>query len=194
LRDCEEEMKKKKIVKTPSLFSMGWIKVAKRADTVVKEPTQVPCPGITEADDARITKYLKRTGILGGGGRSLTVISKEKFKKLFTKLKFAKSRKTVVDIQMHEWKWRNDHGNLRVYSTSCQKNVPARSTNSSSKRPKPCLPCITVLQSKAFKNAIRVPIPSDQNYKFVNFRFRNKLLGRIFGHTVGVKHIIEDDV
>ena len=194
LRDCEE-MKKKKIVKTPSLFSMGFIKVAKQAGSMVKESQKsphVPCPGITEADDARVTKYLKRTAALGGGGRSLAVISKEKFKKLFSKLKFAKSRKTVVDIQMHEWKWRNDHENLRVYSTSCQKTVPDRSTNA--KRPKPCSSCITVLQSRPFKNAIRVPIPSDENYKFVNFRFRSKLLGNIFGRTIGVKHIIEDDV
>jgi hypothetical protein len=192
LKDCED-MKKKKIFKTPSLFSMGFIKVAKQAGTramVIEPPHVVPCPGITEADDARVTKYLKRTGVLGGGGRSLAVISKERFKKLFSKLEFAKSKKTVVDIQMHEWKWRNDHENLRVYSTSCQKDVPDRSTNA--KRPKPCSSCITVLRSRPFKTAIRIPIPSDENYKFVNSRFRNKLLGNIFGRTIGVKNIIED--
>ena len=192
VRECEEEMKRKKIVKTPSLFSMGFVKVEKKKTVKIEPPSQVPCPGITEADDARIAKYLKRTGVLGGGGRSLTVISKEKFGRSFTKLKYAKSRKTVVDIQMHEWKWRNDHENLRVYSASCQKVVYSRSADS--KRPKPCLSCITVLRSRGFKNAIRIPIPSDKNYKFVNFRFRNKLLGRIFGRTIGVKHIIEDEV
>ena len=192
VKECEEEMKKKKIVKTPSLFSMGWFKVEKKNTVKIEPPSQVPCPGITEADDARITKYLKRTGVLGGGGRSLTVISNEKFGKTFTELKEAKSKKTVVDTQMHEWKWRNDHGNLRVYSTSCQKLVNSRSTDS--KRPKPCLSCVAVLQSRGFKNAIRVPTPSDKNYKFVNFRFRNKLLGRIFARTIGVKHIIEDEV
>lgn len=193
LRDCED-MKKKKIFKTPSLFSMGFVKVAKNARTMI-EPRKlpnVPCPGITEADDARVTKYLKRTAALGGGGRSLAVISMERFKKLFSKLEFAKSKKTVVDVQKHEWKWRNDHENLRVFSTSCQKDVPDRSTNA--KRPKPCSNCITVLQSRPFKNAIRVPIPSDENYKFVNSRFRNKLLGNIFARTIGVKHIIEEDV
>ena len=196
LRDCKD-MKKKKVLKTPSLFSMGFVKLAKQADTMVIDPEPqnlpyVPCPGITEADEARVIRYLKRTGALGGGGRSLAAISKEMFKKLFSKLKIAKNRKTVVDIQMHEWKWRNDHENLRVYSTSCQKNVADRSTNA--KRPKPCSSCLAVLRSRPFKNAIRIPIPSDENYKFVNFRFRNKTLGKIFGRTIGVKHIIEDDV
>jgi hypothetical protein len=130
LRDCND-MKKKKIIKTPSLFSMGFIKVAKQAANTVpaviesQKSSYIPCPGITEADDARVTKYLKRTGALGGGGRSLAVILKGIFKKLFTKLKLAKNKKMVVDTQMHEWRWRNDHENLRVYSTSCQKNVVA---------------------------------------------------------------------
>lgn len=93
-------MKKKKIVKTPSLFSMGFFKVAKQAGTAVKKAS---CPGITEADDSRVTKYLKRTGVLGGGGRSLAVISMERFKKLFSNLTFAKNKKTVVDTVTNKW-------------------------------------------------------------------------------------------
>ena len=194
LKTCEEEMKKKKIrvVKTPSLFSMGFMRVKVAKQTIEPPPIHVPCPGITEVDDGRVTKYLTRTAALGGGGRSLAVISKERFSKLFSKLKLAKSRKTVVDVQMHEWKWRNDHENLRVYSTSCQKNVLDCSSNA--KRPTPCSSCMTVLQSRSFKNAIRIPIPSDENYKYVNSRFRNKLLGKIFARTIGVKHIFEDEV
>ena len=181
-----------KIVKTPSLFSMGFIKVAKRSHTMATELLHIPCPGITKVDDARVIEYMKWTGVLGGGGRSLASISKEKFKKIFSKLKSVKNRKTVVDVQMHEWKWRNNHENLCVYSTLCQKNVCHCSANE--KCPKPCSSFTTVLQSRPFKNAICIPIPSDENYKFINICFHNKLLGNIFGHTIGVKHIIEDDV
>ena len=198
LKDCKKRMDKKpmKILKTPTLFNLGF-KANKKADTVV-EPSRseplptIPCPGITEADNARVKQYLKRTGALGGGGRSLPVIAKEKFKKLFSKLINAKNKKIVLDTQMHEWKWRNEHENFRVYSTSCQKKVPAPSK--AAKRPKPCSECHHVLCSKAFKNAIRIPLPPDHHYPSVNYRFRNKVLGSIFGRTIGVKHIIEDEV
>lgn len=93
---------------------------------------------------------------------------------------------------MHEWKWRNDHENLRVHSTSCQKKVADRSA--AAKRPKPCPDCVNVLRSKALKNAIRRPIPPDKKFIFVNHRFRNKLLGKIYACTIGVKEIVEAEV
>ena len=199
LKDCKKRMDKKpmKILKTPTLFNLGFTKGAKKEDTVV-EPSRlehlptVPCPGITEADNVRVKQYLKRTGALGGGGRSLAVIAKEKFKKLFSKLANAKNKKIVLDTQMHEWRWRNEHENFRVFSTTCQKKVPAQSN--AAKRLKPCSQCQSVLCSKAFKNAIHVPPPPDHHYSFINYRFRNKVLGSIFGRTIGVKHIIEDEV
>jgi len=118
-----------------------------------KLQAKVPCPGITEADNPKIVQYLKRTRALGGGGRSLPVVAKDLFNKLFSKLTMKKNQQKVVDLQMHEWKWRNDHANLRVFLASCKKKVADQST--ASKHPKPCSDCHTVLQSKAFKNAIR---------------------------------------
>jgi hypothetical protein len=200
LEKCKAKMKGKKALKSPSLFAMGWaVKASKKVEKVdttdIGEKLQVehvPCPGITEADNPKVKQYLRRTGALGGGGRSLPVIAKELFSKLFSKLKHKSNRNKVVDAQMHEWKWRNDHGNLRIYSTSCQKKVADRSA--AAKRPKPCLDCDNVLRSRAFKNAIRRPIPPDKKFIFVNHRFRNKLLGNIYARTIGVKEIIEAEV
>lgn len=197
LDECTEKMAAKPgpKLKTPSLFSMGFVKRSvKKVDREdvekeTKPQAEVPCPGITVADNPKVVQYLKRTGALGGGGRSLPVIAKDLFNKLFSQLTMKKNQQKVVNIQMHEWKWRNDHANLRVFSAS---TVADRST--AGKRPKPCSDCHTILQSKAFKNAIRRPIPSDKNIIFVNRRFRNPLLGQIYARTVGVREIVEDEV
>src|SRR5258707_1050623 len=45
-----------------------------------------PCLGISGVDYALISQYVMRTGACGGGGRSVSVISKELFKKVFQKL------------------------------------------------------------------------------------------------------------
>jgi hypothetical protein len=45
--------------------------------------THIPCPGIGEANNSRIPTYLHRTGISGGGARSVKVIAGELYNKLF---------------------------------------------------------------------------------------------------------------
>lgn len=204
---CNKKKSKKHAGGTPTLFQLGWAKVAVKKKKVSNgnsddsdgddfecdsEPDleEVPCPGITASEDPRVLQYLKRTGASGGGGRSLPVIAKELFRKLFSRLSKKKSRKAVVDTQMHEWKWKNDHENHRVYATSCQQKVVDRSP----KPPLPCSECSIVFRSKAFKNAIRRPVPSDEASKFINYRFRNPLLGSIYARTIGVREIVEDDV
>ncbi|KAF8801615.1 hypothetical protein BYT27DRAFT_7261749 [Phlegmacium glaucopus] len=153
LEGCAEKMATKAgpKLKTPSLFAMGFVKRSeKKIDTGGEIMHQA--------------EYLKCTGALGGGGRSLPVIAKGLFNKLFSKLTMKKNR---------------------------QKNVADQSA--ATKRPEPCSKCHTVLQSKPFKNTIRCPIPSDKKIIFVNHHFRNKLLGRIYARTIGVREIIEDE-
>ncbi|KAF8148090.1 hypothetical protein B0H34DRAFT_669139 [Crassisporium funariophilum] len=200
LEDCNKKIESKKgpKFKTPSLFTLGFVTQSSKktgaaeAKKEAKHQAQVPCPGITEADNPNIVQYLQRTGDLGGGGRSLPVIAQVLFGKLFSELKSKLKKQKVVDLQMHEWKWRNDHANLRAFSASCQKKVADRSP--ANKRSKPCSECHTVLHSKAFKNATRRPIPTDKNIIFVNSRFRNPLLGKIYARTIGVREIVEDQV
>ncbi|KAF8797488.1 hypothetical protein BYT27DRAFT_7237241 [Phlegmacium glaucopus] len=192
--------------KTRSLFKMpGWGRKKTNSQTSVdsiemdlsgdetpapkKSNAKVTCPGLTEVDNPQIVQYLQRTGVLGGGARSLSAIAKEIYNKLFSKLTKEATRKRVVDTQQHEWQWRNDHANLRVFSTSCQRLV----ANSAPKRLTPCSDCYNILRSKAFKNAIAKPTPDKKNYIYINHRYRNRLLGGIYAREIGVQEIVESE-
>lgn len=207
IKACNKKKSKKPAAGTPTLFQLGWAKVTQAGKKKKKvsgdnsdsnnteseserELDNVPCPGITASDAPRVLLYLKHTGASGGGGRSLPVISKQLFNKLFSQLSKKVNRKVVVDTRMHEWKWKNDQVNHRVYAITCQQLVVDRPPH----RPHPCSECNTILHSKAFKSAIRKPIPSDKNCKFINYRFRNPLLGSIYARATGIREIVEDEV
>jgi len=203
---CNKKKLKKPAGRTPALFQLGWAKVTGNKRKKVgynnsdntdsseseSEPKleNVPCLEITVSDNPRVLQYLKCTGTSGGGGRSLPIIATQLFKKLFSQLSKKSNRKVVVDTQMHEWKWKNDHANHCMYATSCQQTVVDRSPEP----PHPCSECGIVLHSRAFKNAIRQPVPSNKASKFINYRFRNALLGSIYARTIGVQEIVEAEV
>ena len=192
MKECKPN---KKSAKTRSLFAMGWGKnaggdKAKTAQHVKASvvPTK-PCPGLTELDDDRVSNYLYRSAAPGGGGKSIQSIAKEKFNQVFSKL--SKWRKNeVLDHQRHGHTWINDHQKLRVFSTTCQKAVPDRAPN----RALPCESCQSVLSSKAFRAALRKPIPLPENQIYVNTKYRNQVLGEIYGRHIGLKDIIEAPV
>ncbi|KAJ7775220.1 hypothetical protein B0H14DRAFT_2964613, partial [Mycena olivaceomarginata] len=94
------------------------------------------CPGVTEDDIPNVQKYLQRTGALGGGSQSVFKIAMERFHEAFSALT-EKRQKEVRDIQYHEQKWRNDHANLRIFSTACEKMVPQLNCFGGEKRKQP---------------------------------------------------------
>jgi len=55
----------------------------------------------------RISIYLWANLAAGGGARSITVIAKEWFKQV--SVCYEEAQAGVLDAQMHEHKWRNDH-------------------------------------------------------------------------------------
>jgi hypothetical protein len=116
-----QESKKAAGANTPSLMTKGWTSRTVKAKVKKVEET-CPCPGITRENDARVATYLKRTGVLGGGARSVKVIASEMFQKLFSKLG-RKRKQAVLDAQQHEQKWRNDHAAVRVFAIVCKKTV-----------------------------------------------------------------------
>jgi len=64
----------------------------------------LPCPGITEKDDACIGKYIERTFIQSAGGRDICKISQELFSDDFTEL--SSERRDIAQqkqIQTHRW-------------------------------------------------------------------------------------------
>ncbi len=195
LQDCDKNPKVKAASRTQTLYSM--FTLAKKPDlepskrSHTSTPVTAPCPGIAKQESEHIPTYLQRTAAIGGGARSVTVIAKEKFSTLFSKLK-AKLRKIVLDQQFHEHQWRNDHANERVFSAqNCKKLVNLQSNDET---PLPCAPCKSLLTNKAFKNAIQRPMPKDENFIFTNYRFRPQLLGKIYARSVGLKEIITSSV
>ena len=89
---------------------------------------RVPCWGLSEVDNELIPVYLRRSTATGGGARSVTVIALEQFRKKFRRL--SKKEKDVVDdIQQLEHQWWNDHANLRIFTTICERWIKMDLTN-----------------------------------------------------------------
>jgi hypothetical protein len=151
---------------------------------------QIPCPGITEHDDHRVTTYLERTGATGGGARSITVLAKERFNKLFSRLS-RKHKREVLDAQIHEHKWHNDHQNSRVFSDNCLKDVIGPGND----RVLPCSNCAHLLRNHNFKQALNKPKPKDEHFPYINKRWRPAgTLIQLFGRVTGLREIVEDSV
>lgn len=126
---------------------------------------------------------------MGGGARSITKISLERFRKKFRRL--TKKQKDVVDdIQHLEHQWRNDHANLRVFSTDCKRWIQKKPTEKNSR----CDNCQSLLSNNQFRTTLRKPVPADENFRYVNYRFRNSVLGEQYARTKGLKHLVESAV
>jgi hypothetical protein len=197
-KECTSKDKVGKASNTRSLFSMGWVKrsktriptaVAGNGPKTLADPQQKPCPGLSELDDKRIPMYLRRTAAIGGGGRSIHTIASEMFHKIFSKLSKVE-KEEVVQEQRHGHQWWNDHQQLKVFSTKCEKTVPNRSPN----RPLPCPYCEKVRKSRVFRKILKKPMPLPRNRVFVNKSFRNPVLGEIYGRVLGVEEIVEAHV
>lgn len=136
-----------------------------------------------------IPVYLQRSTVRGGGARSVTRIALEQFKKRYRKL-LKRQKDTVDDIQVLEHQWRNDHPNLRVFSTKCKHWV----TSKASQLPSPCKQCKLLLSNNRFTVALQKPPPADENYMFTNKRFRDVVLGEHYARTKGLKALVESTV
>ena len=161
-----------------------------RGSLTIITTNSVPCPGLDASKYPEVAVYLDRTGSGGGGASSVTKIAFELYGKRYTQL--SDPRKTQVKTtQSHEWTWRNDHNNDKVYSMSCSK-LGTKSTSDDSCAP--CFACHSVLLSKKFKTASRVPRPPDENYKYINMIYQNKKLAVLYGRCVGLRELMEATV
>lgn len=183
-----------------TLMGMGWLK-AKGVGTggngeccreSGKGEMRMPCRGVSDMDilddDPLIDQYLKRTGVAGGGGRSVSIISMERFKKKFRNLTQIE-KEEVRATQRAEWMWRNDHLKLRVFATTCKLFTLSRSLASSL-----CAKCEQLLILHSFTVAIHKPTPKDKNVKYTNNQYINPLLGLLYAKAKGLRAIIEHPV
>ncbi|KAJ7783921.1 hypothetical protein DFH07DRAFT_727673 [Mycena maculata] len=175
---------------TPTLAKLGFRFTAGKPGAKKLRMT-IPCPGITASTCPRLPVYFRRTGTSGGGTRSLPVIARQIFGKLFRNLN-SQNKKIVADTQRHERKWINDHAQQRVFSTHCKETVVAVGVDGT--RILPCSECSSILGNAKFKQAIRLPVPEDENYIYANHQFRNQVFAHIYARTIGLKEIIETAV
>ena len=173
-----------------TLMGMGWLKVKGSIDTSGdrKDEAKMPCRGVSDVDNPLVNRYLKRTGAGGGGGRSIHVISRERFKEEFKHLTDAQGEVVKV-AQRTEWVWRNDHLHLRVYATNCEKFTWSDSLDLSL-----CSQCKRLLFHTAFAAAIRKKVPLDENLKYTNGQYLNSVLGRLYAQVKGLRAIIDHPV
>ena len=181
-----------------TLMGMGWLTVKKDVEMSSngrvgemesgEGKAKMPCRHLSNVDNLFIDRYLKRTGAGGGGGRSIHVISKERFKKEFRYLARAQ-KEEVQETQKAEWAWKNDHLNLRVYATDCE-----RFTSNDSLALSLCAKCKLLLTLNAFTNATHKKTPLDKNLKYTNREYLNPVLGRLYAKINGLRAIIEHPV
>lgn len=148
-----------------------------------------PCPGLQDVDHKLVPVYLRRTGAMGGGARSVIVIAKESFGQLFSSLS-KKEQVVVKDSQAHEHQWRNDHRNLRVFATKCKQTVLSPSTG----RRLPCFECISLLSNHRFTAILQKKTPTEENAIYTNRQWQNQIIGEHYARIKGLKDIIETAV
>ena len=190
----------------PTLKSMGFfipkkeanasasIKAATKHDPPKVKAAQVeyPCPGLSDADDVRISKYLSRTQVLQAGSVSLRKIVEEIHG---TNVRYVDldeaEKKQVEDEHEHRQTWRNVHERKKVYAIECHK-VISRPHNG--ERALPCSNCLAVLRSKKFKNALQRDPPDEKNAIYVPKKFRNTQIAQIYARCRGLQGIVENAV
>lgn len=199
-RAPEKKVKKMVASSIQSFFSKAAPSTSKAKERTQSSPSappvRLPCPGLTSHNDNRIPRYLERTSAAGGGARALYVIAREVFGKMFSKLEDEDEMQRVLDLQYHERKWVNDHKNLRVFSTLCEKEVNAISAvgagGVSKQRNRPCLCCAAILSEKGFKDALRKKPEDPRKARHTPHRFRNTLLGQLCARHLGLDGIFKD--
>lgn len=162
---------------------------AKRAIAV---PLQsLPCPGLTEAQHARIPIYLRRSSASGGGATSRTIITQQLYNgciyKHLTKVQKANVRRT----QALRFRWINDHHEERVVSAKCLGTV---ATKAGIEEAEPCTECTALLRLRVLRNVLRRPVPDDKNLKYIPKECIGTILGKLYVAHLGLREIMEAPV
>jgi hypothetical protein len=149
-----------------------------------------PCPGLTGANHKRIPIYLDRSSTRGGGSRSIVDIADNLFGKTYRTLS-DEQKDLVLETQKTEHTWVNDLEKCRIFSLKCTKIVSATKDGNLS----PCLNCLTLLKSdERLRYVLKKPIPHEKNFKFINFRFRNRRAGLQYACIKGFHKLLEEAV
>jgi hypothetical protein len=151
----------------------------------VKQPTRA-CPGITAEADAKVATYIKQTGAIGGGAPSRTRITQAvQPGTRYTDLDH-QDKKAVMAEQMSQHRWRTVPQTQQVFTTNCTKQVRIDSQGATTM----CKECTAILRDRAFRAALRIPMPSQENYIYLNREYRNQELGELYARTQGLAELM----
>jgi hypothetical protein len=117
----------------------------------------------------------------------VTVIARERFRKPFAQLS-KKHKNEVKSIQMQQHRWRNHASSGRVYSTVCFKEVTVPASSSPAT---PCTKCHALLSEAAFKKALKIPLPTEENCRYINKQYLNPAAVQLYGRVTGLRELLE---
>ena len=164
--------------KQPKIYEKMVSALTKRAVS----PPPEPCLSLTETDHPEIPKYLKHSPARGGGAPSIDTIANQFWKKFFSKLSLAQQQK-VWSSQRAQLCWYNDAEFGRVFSSAC--------TKISSKPQRPCDQCSALLDDKGFRQALKKPIPAQENVNFTPKHWIDTKAIDLWGDIHGIRPLVE---
>jgi hypothetical protein len=147
----------------------------------------LPCPGLTQKDDASISQYLSRTSVASAGGEDLLSVARSLFSDEFKNLSL--ERKELVRLkQKHTHTWSVHHLMKTIHAIGkapCEENADMASDGSV----RACKACRALLSSRLFRNAIsRKPAPN-QNRAYIPHIYQPAVIGKIY--TLGFHDLID---
>jgi hypothetical protein len=178
-------------------------------DDEVPAPTR-PCYGLTN-EDTNLAQYIIRSGAEGGGARSVSTITCERFAtgrrtpldvKLYGNvimkhdLKYsdlpAAAKEEIKALQSKEMRWRivRGHGLFpsAVFSEQCEHIL----TDVSMEHPV-CSPCKSLLNDRRFKQCIKIKLPKPDNRKFNNHQYKRQDDMSVFSQNAGLAKCFDGD-
>lgn len=147
--------------------------------------TTQPCPGLTPEYESNILIYLARTQTMGGGARPRNAIAEALFNTKWVSLQ-KRQRDKVLHTEATEFRWINWKEQGFITSVTCLKEIP-----SAQEPAQPCGNCRALLNIKIFRNALRRPLPKQENLKFIPVTYRANIAGEQLAKTVGAYEIIQ---
>jgi DNA gyrase/topoisomerase IV subunit A len=145
---------------------------------------------LTGSNHKRIPIYLDRSSTRGGGSRSIVNIANDLFGQTYHTLS-DDQKDLVLETQRTEHTWMNDLEKGRIFSLKCTKITSGTKDGT----PSPCLNCLMLLKSdERLRYVLKKPVPHEKNFKFINFRFRNRKAGLQYARIKGFDKLLEEAV
>lgn len=173
---------------TCSLLSLGFVKAPRILMPNISGTVPFPCPGLLRNTDPRIDRYMSRTSSTGGGAPSRHTIAKDLFKSeedIVWKDLSVQQQKMVLSREELSQLWKISRAACSIFSSEVTVH------GSASTPPRPCSKCDGLYKVHKFLVAINLPMPNEEDMKYVPKSYRNPELGTIYLKYKGVRELVE---